>query len=964
MKPTRPIEARELLVALACALVLFAWPVRGGLFNPDRVVFGVDNATALSPWNEVIESDPELAGVRRPRQPSLADQGLVFYPYYRWVAESWIAGDPPAWNPLVYAGAPGIANPQSGALDPQVWPLVVLYKLGGQKLFDWGLSAAAWLRLAAAGLGAFLLARALALERGPAALTGVTFGLAGYVLLWLNHSLGHVTPLLPWVLLGLERIRGPRPLLAAAGTSAALALAILGGHPETAFYVGATAGVWALAILVRERRAGLLGLLALAIGTVLASASLLPFVEYLQLSGAKTIRDAQLAAGGVDLVALGGLLVCVGLGTFFARLIGGESREGRPGRHAVLCAIGVALAFGGTALILRGRGLAPTAALAVIPDLFGALDSEEGYRGPGAYVEAASGWVAFVALGLALAAALSPRGPLLRRWIVVPVGGIAMLLCLEVPGILDLYRHVPLIGLGATARLGSVSALMIALLAGEALQSAPRAARIAAGVAMLLFAVGAMYDRGPEPLPPERLPIDVEDELYGILLRPGDDLADGMELEGWLHPSLPIEHGLARVQKLDARGIPIGEHCYDAPLEFTPEPSPNARRFAADRLANAPPDARFFRASYLVLGHMPDGTWRFAVDFFSADSAEQPVATRVVAVSRLHRPRGAGSATLGLVALSILALFRLPARPSRFWCAGVVALALLQGLVFARGTNPAVPRGEVFPPTKTEAVLAEILGPHRFFSDPYVMAPDTGMVRGLHALDGYDGMDVAQYNAYRFLCVPPGTNALLAWNARGVDLDGVAFRLLGVGALVTKTPLEHPGWELVAAPGVAGTREAEVFVYRAIDPLPRAFCVPQVVSNEELADASVRGAWDPLALACTDADWRPATPFTRADVTEPVWTNNTVTLSAELDGDGLLVLTDQAFPGWTVEIDGEEGEILTCNGIFRGVPLSAGEHAIEFRYEPWTLRAGTWLSGAALLLTAAFAALGIRRRAA
>ena len=36
-----------------------------------------------------------------------------------------------------------------------------------------------------------------------------------------------------------------------------------------------------------------------------------------------------------------------------------------------------------------------------------------------------------------------------------------------------------------------------------------------------------------------------------------------------------------------------------------------------------------------------------------------------------------------------------------------------------------------------------------------------------------------------------------------------------------------------------------------------------------------------------------------------MWTNNTVRLQAELDGDGLLVLTDQAFPGWEVFVDGE-----------------------------------------------------------
>src|SRR6185503_8589105 len=183
--------------------------------------------------------------------------------------------------------------------------LVLLHALGGRAAFDRGLAWLAWLRLAAAGLGAYLLGRALGLARLPAAFAGVAFGSSGYVLLWLNFSLGHVTPLLPWVLLGLERLRGPRPWRAAAGTSLALAAAILGGHPETAFFVGAVAGLFALALLREDRRAGWLGLLALGLGTATAGASLLAFVEYLGLSGAKVIRDAQLAPAGLDFVALG-----------------------------------------------------------------------------------------------------------------------------------------------------------------------------------------------------------------------------------------------------------------------------------------------------------------------------------------------------------------------------------------------------------------------------------------------------------------------------------------------------------------------------------------------------------------------------------------------------------------------------------------------------------------------------------
>ncbi len=957
---------REVLIAGLAALLLAAWPLRGGLLRGDRVLFGVDSATSQLPWSAAI-AEAGAEAEARPRNPSLHDQGHVFYPFYLWVARSWLAGDPPAWNPKLYAGVPGIGNPQSGALDPQVAPLVLLHALGGRAAFDRGLAWLAWLRLAAAGLGAYLLGRTLGLARLPAAFAAVAFASSGYVLLWLNFSLGHVTPLLPWVLLGLERLRGPRPWRAAACTSLALAAAILGGHPETAFFVGAVAGLFALALLREDRRAGALGLLALGLGTATAGASLLTFVEYLGLSGAKVIRDAQLAPQGVDFLALGALVVALGLAAWFTRLAAVEPEPGRGaarlGRPGMVAAVGLALALGGMALQLRRRGLGDAAALVLWPDLHGAPGMAGGYRGGGAYTEAASPWIALAALGLALAAALAPRGPLRRRRTILWSGLAALLIAIELPGALDLYRRVPLIGLGATDRLASVSALMLALLAGEALQAGARACRLAAALTLAVLGGGALLPERAAPLPPERIPVVQEDELFGLVLAPAPELApEGLRLEGWLHPELPITRGLLTVQRLDPQGRPVPTACISVPLDLFDAPSAAALAAAPERAARAPAGARFFRPSYMSFSWLRPGVWRFAVDLFTPESGATPVATRVVAVSRVERSAQSERATLALGALALLLIALLPERPGSRWQLALLALAAVQGARFARGLNPAVPSAECFPETRTEQVLAEILGPWRFFSDPNVLPPDTGLVRDLAAADGYDGMDVASFNGYRSLCLPPDTNGLLAWHARGVLLDRPAFRLLGVGALVLAAPLDAPGWELVAAP--AGERRAETWIYRAVDPMPRAFCVPRVVSFDELGALARAGTWDPRITACIDGDWRPERPCASAQVSAPAWTNNTVRLQAELDGDGLLVLTDQAFPGWKVFVDGEERPLLTADGIFRGVALGAGKHEVLFRYAPWTLRAGATISGAGLLVTLAFLLLDLRRRAA
>jgi len=119
-------------------------------------------------------------------------------------------------------------------------------------------------------------------------------------------------------------------------------------------------------------------------------------------------------------------------------------------------------------------------------------------------------------------------------------------------------------------------------------------------------------------------------------------------------------------------------------------------------------------------------------------------------------------------------------------------------------------------------------------------------------------------------------------------------------------------------------------------------------------------------LAALDDPWRPARPFTRSTVGTPSFTNNTVTLDVELDGDGLLVVTEQSFPGWQAWVDGERAPLWTANMIFRGVPLSAGAHRVVLRYRPMSIVLGGALSlaSAAGVLVLGFLAARARRERA
>ena len=74
----------------------------------------------------------------------------------------------------------------------------------------------------------------------------------------------------------------------------------------------------------------------------------------------------------------------------------------------------------------------------------------------------------------------------------------------------------------------------------------------------------------------------------------------------------------------------------------------------------------------------------------------------------------------------------------------------------------------------------------------------------------------------------------------------------------------------------------------------------------------------------------------------------------------LLVLTESHYPGWRAFIDGEEAPILLTNLMYQGVVSPAGEHSVEFRFEPASVRIGQMISAASVIL--AVLLLALRRR--
>ena len=156
-------------------------------------------------------------------------------------------------------------------------------------------------------------------------------------------------------------------------------------------------------------------------------------------------------------------------------------------------------------------------------------------------------------------------------------------------------------------------------------------------------------------------------------------------------------------------------------------------------------------------------------------------------------------------------------------------------------------------------------------------------------------------------------------------------------------------------------------VYEFTD-LPRARLVSTavVLSDEQAVPHMLSSDFDPARQVVLSDP--PPIDLTGGDVVGQVeWVernNNDMTLRVSADRPALLVLADNWFPAWRARVGDEEVPVLRANHSLRAVPITAGEHTVEFYYDSdeltWSLRL-TLLSLAVVAGLMGMDRLGTRR---
>jgi hypothetical protein len=238
-------------------------------------------------------------------------------------------------------------------------------------------------------------------------------------------------------------------------------------------------------------------------------------------------------------------------------------------------------------------------------------------------------------------------------------------------------------------------------------------------------------------------------------------------------------------------------------------------------------------------------------------------------------------------------------------------------------------------------------------------------------------------------------------------LDPYGFYLADVaqamGELATSQPLrmaEVTATDLVlAAPGSRAPWLADAVDRRRLIPthssragaialrvehaLPRSFLatsatlLPRAEIPNRLGDGSgqvlltaerslVSGHFTPLDRSAIPAQMTVTPPSSPLAVVPTAWRPGAATYKLAMSTPALLVEMDAFLPGWRVFVDGHEQSILQANVFGRAVVVPAGNHAVEWRFDPILLEVAlvtSWVA-MALSLVAYLLLLGIRLKRA
>jgi hypothetical protein len=310
-------------------------------------------------------------------------------------------------------------------------------------------------------------------------------------------------------------------------------------------------------------------------------------------------------------------------------------------------------------------------------------------------------------------------------------------------------------------------------------------------------------------------------------------------------------------------------------------------------------------------------------------------------------------AEVGVLALAWLAIALRPL--ARFAPALLVVLIVGQRALSDGGLYHSFEQRQAYPPVPLFAAMRNVEEPFRFVATGNLFTPQTATMYGLEDVRGVPSLILRDYQeTYPAWCVLQPV-----WFNRVDDLTRPFLSFLNVRYALSDRPAP-PGWREVAHDRGSYLHENLHVLERAFVPREVSLGYPRIWNLGDIVEEQ-----DFASMAWIDVPMRPPRVLPNGPGRLTIHQARLgYAIDARMDGEGWIVTSVPAWPGWRASVDGKPVETRNANHGFVSLHVPRGHHAVRLRYWPASFTWGAGISAGTALAMAVFAVIGRRGSAA
>ncbi len=304
-----------------------------------------------------------------------------------------------------------------------------------------------------------------------------------------------------------------------------------------------------------------------------------------------------------------------------------------------------------------------------------------------------------------------------------------------------------------------------------------------------------------------------------------------------------------------------------------------------------------------------------------------------------------------LIGLILFSYFKLA--PKKIVALLISILAIGELLFYFFRLIPLSDTPMFYPSTKITEFLKHDEGVFRVATtDDRIFPPNISGVYGIQSPEGYDPLFPKNYADFVSM-IETGKNEQIRFNRilRPKNIDSNLYSLLNVKYILSFDSKLHDQSPIFSE-GLTNVfinknyNERAFIVYKAIS------ATDENDSKNKLLNKNFKPNLEAVVFGLEDKIYNTNQGNSiKPKVLVDAYSPNIIKLKVKSSSSGILILTDNYFPGWRAKVNGVESRIFRANHTFRGVEVPNGESQVDFYYEPGSFKVG--------VIIALFSLLGI-----